>query len=171
MLTMRSAHQRTFSSNIFFCCSYILNTALRHLQSCRLKHERRRLDCPPRKSRNVSKSACRQRSWINLTLSTSFFPLRFFLVNEMKAWRASTRLGPRLLGLVAGAELVKQAVYQFAAVFQKVAVGRIANLGITACGIDLHRPPWSLPSSSVWTFFGLMPSASDSSKVSRLKNS
>ena len=34
-----------FSSNIFFCCSYILNAALRHLQSCRLKHERRRLDC------------------------------------------------------------------------------------------------------------------------------
>ena len=31
--------------------------------------------------------------------------------------------------------------YQFAAVFQKVVVGRIANLGITACGIDLHRPP------------------------------
>ena len=33
------------------------------------------------------------------------------------------------------------AAYQFAAVFQKVVVGRIANLGITACGIDLHRPP------------------------------
>ena len=33
------------------------------------------------------------------------------------------------------------AAYQFAAVFHKVVVGRIANLGITTCGIDLHRAP------------------------------
>ena len=45
----------------------------------------------------------------------------------------------RLLGIVAGAELFKQAVYQFAAVLQKIAVGRIANLSVTACGINLHR--------------------------------
>ena len=45
----------------------------------------------------------------------------------------------------------------------------MVDVGVTVH--DAGAPPWSLPSSSVWTFFGLLPSASDSSKVSRLKNS
>ena len=41
--------------------------------------------------------------------------------------------------MMAGAELIKQTVYQTAAVFKQIRVGRITNLGITAGGIHLQR--------------------------------
>ena len=46
-------------------------------------------------------------------------------------------VGPWLADLVAGTELVKQAVNQPAAVLQKVRIGRIAHLGVAAGGIHL----------------------------------
>lgn len=60
-------------------------------------------------------------------LVDKFLPLTLFLGQRDEVLACFHAVGPRLLGLVAGAELVKQAVYQFAAVFQKVVVGRIAN--------------------------------------------
>ena len=48
-------------------------------------------------------------------------------------------VGPWLVDLVAGTELVKQAVNQPAAVLQKVRIGRIAHLGVAAGGIHLQR--------------------------------
>ena len=41
--------------------------------------------------------------------------------------------------LVACAELVKQTVYQPAAVLQQVGIRWIAYLGVAACGVNLHR--------------------------------
>ena len=49
-------------------------------------------------------------------------------------------MGLRFLHLVTCAELVKQAVYQPAAVLQQVGIRWIAYLGVAACGVNLHRP-------------------------------
>ena len=97
--------------------------------------------------------------------------LTFLLGQRDEGLSSFHAAGLRLRGLVAGAELVKQAVYQLAAVFQKIIVGRIANLGVAACGVNLHRSPMIIASSSVRVFFGLLPSASDSIRVSWLKKS
>ena len=48
-------------------------------------------------------------------------------------------MGLRFLHLVACAELVKQAVYQLAAVLQQVGIRWIAYLGVAACGVNSHR--------------------------------
>lgn len=72
-------------------------------------------------------------------LVDKLLPLTLFLGQRDEGMACFHAVGTSLLDLVAGAELVKQAVCQFAAVFQKVVVGRIANLGIAACGVDLHR--------------------------------
>ena len=48
-------------------------------------------------------------------------------------------MGLKFLHIVACAELVKQAVYQPAAVLQQVGIRWIAYLGVAACGVNLHR--------------------------------
>ena len=52
-------------------------------------------------------------------LVDKFLPLALFLGQRDEGLACFHAVGPRLLGLVAGAEFVKQAVYQFAAVFHK----------------------------------------------------
>ena len=63
-----------------------------------------------------------------------------FLLNQSDEGLADfPAVGQRLLHLVTCAELVKQAVYQPAAVLQQAGIGWIAYLGVAACGVNLHR--------------------------------
>ena len=95
-----------------------------------------------------------------------------FLLNQSDEGLAGFRaVGLRLLHLVVCAELVKEAVYQPAAVLQQVGIRWIAYLGVAACASIFIVPPRSLPSSSVCSFFGLLPSVSASIRVSMLKKS
>ncbi len=63
-----------------------------------------------------------------------------FLLNQSDEGLAGFRaVGLRLLHLMTCAELVKQAVYQPAAVLQQVRIRWIAYLGVAACGVNFHR--------------------------------
>ena len=63
-----------------------------------------------------------------------------FLLNQSDEGLADfPAVGQRLLHLVTCAELVKQAVYQPAAVLQQVGIRWIAYLSVAACGVNLHR--------------------------------
>lgn len=73
-------------------------------------------------------------------LVNEFLPLAF-LLNQPDEGLADIRaVGLRFLHLVTCAELIKQAVYQSAAVLQQVGIRWISYLGVTACGVNLHRP-------------------------------
>ena len=72
-------------------------------------------------------------------LADKFLPLAFFLDQQDERTPGFHTVSLWFPDLVTCTELVKQAVYQLAAVLQKVRVCRIANLGVTTCGITLHR--------------------------------
>ena len=72
-------------------------------------------------------------------LADKFPPLAFFLDQQDERTPGFHTVCLWLPDLVTCTELVKQAVYQPAAVLQKVGVCRIANLGVTTCGVTLHH--------------------------------
>ena len=72
-------------------------------------------------------------------LADKFLPFAFFLDQQDERTPGFHTVSLWLPELVTCTELVKQAVYQPAAVLQKVGVCRIANLGVTTCGVTLHR--------------------------------
>lgn len=69
----------------------------------------------------------------------SFLSLAFLLNQSDEGLAGFRVMGLRLLHFVACAELVKQAVYQPAAVHQQVGIRWIAHLGVAACDVNLHR--------------------------------
>ena len=72
-------------------------------------------------------------------LADKFLPLAFFLDQHDERPSCFHTVSLWFPELLTCTEFVKQAVYQLAAVLQKVSVCRIANLGVTTCGITLHR--------------------------------
>ena len=67
-----------------------------------------------------------------------FLSLTLFLGQQDKGLAGFHAVSSRLHDFVACAELVEQPVYQVAAVFQKIAIRRVAYLRIAACRINLH---------------------------------
>jgi len=88
------------------------------------------------KDLKISLEASKQRQ---LGLVYQLLALAFLLGVADESLTGFYAMRLRFSDMMAGTELIKQTVYQTAAVLKQICVGRITDLGITAGGIHLQR--------------------------------